>query len=107
MTRAIRPSFKTTLACLLLDDIQFNRNSYYYFLGKTDAWGSTDVPPPDIPNTSIVELSARNSATFFKRIDKNDVSLVIPRKDWLSGEVVPQWDSTVDMSTVLYYRVVD
>lgn len=107
MTRSIRPSFKTTLASLLLDDIQLNRNSYYYFLGRTEPWGTIDVPPQNIPNASEVELSARNSATFFKRIDKNDVSLVIPRKDWISGEIVSQWDSTLDMSGVPFYRVVD
>ena len=107
MTRSIRPSFKTTLASLLLDDIQLNRNSYYYFLGRTEPWSTIDVPPQNIPNVSEVELSARNSAIFFKRIDKNDVSLVIPRKDWISGEIVSQWDSTLDMSGVPFYRVVD
>lgn len=107
MTRQIRGDFKTTLASLLLDDIQFNRNSYYYFLGKTDPWGNPDIPPDYMQMTSAVDLIARNNATFFKKIDKNDISLAVLRKDWVYGEIVEQWDTTKDMQTTLFYRLVD
>ena len=108
MSRSILRGFKTTLASLILDDIQLNRNSYYYFIGKTDPWQTTsDVPPQALQQNLNTEIEARNNAQFFKKINPNDVTLVVPRRDWVSGEVIPQWDHRIDMTPVIYYRVVE
>lgn len=108
MTRSIRSDFKTTLAQLLLDDIQLNRNQYHYFLGKTTSWStSTDVPSDTIQSSGLADIQARNDATFFKKIDKNDVSLAVKRYDWVYGEIVPMWDHTIDMTGIGFYRLVD
>jgi hypothetical protein len=35
------------------------------------------------------------------------VSLATARFDWTTGEVIPQWDDSVDMGEVGYYRLTD
>ena len=43
MSNSIRSDFHTDLAQIVLDDIQYRRANYFYFLGKTEPWGVSDV----------------------------------------------------------------
>lgn len=108
MNKSTRQSYHSNLALLFLNDIQYLRSNYFYFIGKTDKWATLDVAPSITSSLSAQEdMSIRNNATFFKRITQNDVSLVTARYDWESGIVIPQWDHTLPMNGVGFYRFTD
>lgn len=103
MTRSIRLDFHSSLASLVLDDIQLQRSTYHYYLGKIDPWAATDAKPStETPMEYDEDIAIRNDAIFFKKIGKNDVTLATKRYDWATG-VIPQWDNTKVMTDVGYY----
>ena len=72
-----------------------NRSSeFYYFLGKTKPYqlinGVEQVETP-LP-TYKYELSTRKDIILMNQITPTDVSFVIPRVDWESGQVFDQYD---------------
>lgn len=108
MSYTLRNQFGTALATLFLNDIQYQRNNYYYFLGKLEPWALDDRPPATIESLSEAEdVAIRNNAAYFKKITPNDVSLVCSRYDWTSGTVYAQWDDTQDMSDSAFYVLTD
>lgn len=108
MSYTLRNQFGTALATTLLNDIQYQRNNYYYFLGKLEPWPFGDDPVGAVDSLSEHEdVSIRNNAAYFKKITPNDVSLVCSRYDWTSGTVYAQWDNTLDMSDSAFYVLTD
>lgn len=108
MNKSIRQGFHSNLASLFLNDIQLLRSNYYYFLGKIDTWGSTDIASDtNTPISQSEDYSIRNNAIFFKHITQNDVTLVTDRYDWTPGIVIPQWDHSLPMDGVGFYRFTD
>lgn len=92
------------MATTVLHDIQYLRSNYYYFLGKVDAWGPTDLVPTESQTDSASEnFSIRSNALYFKKIGQTDVSLVCRKYDWIEGEVFDRWDHTIDMSDSKFY----
>ena len=108
MSYTLRNQFGTSLATNFLNEIQYQRNNYYYFLGKLEPWALNDNPPATIESLSEAEDAAiRNNAAYFKKITPNDVSLVCSRYDWTSGTVYAQWDDSLDMSNSDFYVLTD
>lgn len=108
MSYTLRNQFGTALATTFLNDIQYQRNNYYYFLGKLEPWALDDRPPATVQELSEAEdVAIRNNAAYFKKITPNDVSLVCSRYDWTSGTVYTQWDDTLDMSDSQFYVLTD
>lgn len=108
MSYTLRNQFSTALATTFLNDIQYQRNNYYYFLGKLEPWALDDRPPATVQELSEAEdVAIRNNAAYFKKITPNDVSLVCSRYDWTSGTVYAQWDDTLDMSDSAFYVLTD
>lgn len=106
MTYSIRKQFHTSLASTVLQDIMFQRDIYYYFLGKTDTWGQTDEPSSGQPAlTEDADMLIRNNIAFLKRINASDVSLMCARHNWTSGTVYAQWDNTIDMEGTNFYII--
>jgi hypothetical protein len=103
----LRNGFHTSLAETIVDDIQFLRNNYYYFIGKTYPWGDTDTPPSSEPNLSYInDYQIQTDSLYYKKIQPSDVSLAVNRNVWTSGTVYSKWDHTIDMSNMVYYVVV-
>jgi hypothetical protein len=91
-----------------LNEIQYQRGKYFYFLGKLDQWGASGfAPTTDIPNTQQADQEIRSSIVYAKKIGPSDVSLVIPRYNWTEGVVYDEWDNTVDMREKKFYVVTD
>lgn len=101
---ATRKQFGTALATNFLNEIRYQRNNYYYFLGKLEPWENSDSPEsPFEPLSYSEDTKIRNNSAYFKKITPNDVSLVTKRNYWVSGEVYEQWDDTRDMDELPFY----
>lgn len=106
MAYSIRNQFHTSLASTVLTDIQFQRENYYYFLGKVNTWGTGDTPSgTNPPLDESTDKSVRDNIAFFKKINANDVSLMCSRHEWVSGTVYDQWDHTQQMDGLPFYVV--
>lgn len=102
--QSIRDEFHVDLATTVLQDIQYLRSNYYYFLGKLDSWGVTDIAPTIAQNDSSSEnFLIRSNALYFKKIGQNDVSLVCKKYTWVNGLAFDRWDHTADMSDAMFY----
>ncbi len=104
MAASIRQDFHSDLASVIATDIQYQRANYYYFLGKVEAWGGSDVPPgtPEI-DSEAENTNIRANSLFIKKINSGDVSLVSKRFDWSSGVVYDPWDNTKNMRPLTFY----
>lgn len=103
MSFLVKTPFHYNLASSFVDDVQLGRANYYYYLGKTLPWGTSDAPPDTISNSFETETEIRNEIVAMEKIASSDVSLVIPRNDWTSGQVYDMWDSTIDMSIKTFF----
>lgn len=110
MSISIRRSFESEAAKMFLDDIQFQRSRYYYFLGNVEPWsgigneGITDTPI-DFLNTTEYDRKIRAEMVFAKYIAPNDASLVIHRIEWEAGKHYDKWDHTQDMKEKHFYVI--
>ena len=96
-TSVIKSSFKTALAEAVYNEILYNTNPYYYFLGKPGTWGDTDTPDP-VDDNLTAEIDARNNIVFIKKIAPTDVTFTVPRHDWTSGTVYDMYDDQLQIS---------
>ena len=107
-SQALRTDFHSEMASTILNEIQYLKSQYYYFLGKVDSWGGSDLSPETVQVDSLQEnLQIRSNALYFKQIKSFDVSLVCNRYDWVSGLVYSQWDHTKDMTAENFYVLTD
>lgn len=112
MTISVRKDLGSELAKMFLDDIQFQRGRYYYFLGNVSPWsgvgneGVTDVPPTgEISLSKREEDRIRSEMIFAHYIFPNDASTVVRRIEWQSGITYDYWDDTIDMEDKNFYVI--
>jgi hypothetical protein len=106
MSNSLRQEFHSNLAQTIANEILYKRSNYYYFLGKPETWGGTDLAPPTIEADSNAENNKiRSNIVYVKKITSNDVSLVTKRYDWATGLVFDKWDNTKDMYQKMFYCV--
>jgi hypothetical protein len=87
----LKSPLHNSIAEALFDEIQ-NRNArYYYFLGRTVNWVDDTTPPYPIDSFDY-ELKTRNEIITLKEIKSTDVSFVIPRVDWVTGQIWDMYD---------------
>ena len=99
MPLSIRNEFHTDVASLLLNEIQYQKSAYYYFLGKPEAWATEDFAPVDAEaNSTLEDTRIRTNALYFKKISPSEVTLVTKRYNWVFGETFAEWNHTVDMT---------
>jgi hypothetical protein len=102
-----RSDFHAELAQLVLDDIQYQRAKYYYFLGRVDKWDAIDETPPVPEDNQHENTVIRSNMIFAKRIAPSDISITARRYDWELGNVYDQWDHTDDMRTKRFFVLTD
>jgi hypothetical protein len=106
MSNSLRQEFHSNLAQTIANEILYKRSNYYYFLGKPETWGTSDIAPPVIEVDSNTENNKiRSNIVYVKKITSNDVSLVTKRYDWATGIIFDKWDSTKDMYQKMFYCV--
>ena len=74
-----------------LGDFISRRANYYYFLGNILEWDDPQFPESP-ESTRSYEDFTRKGIFGVKKINLRDVSLVVPRRDWVTGTVYDQWD---------------
>jgi len=88
MSSLLKSSLDNSIANAVYNEIQNRSARYYYFLGKTLRW--TDETTPPLPVDSFnYELQTRDEIITLKEINSTDVAFVVPRVDWVTGQV---WD---------------
>lgn len=68
----------------------------YCFLSKVDPWPDDKDPPVPLQDTLSIKKMYKNIFAV-KHVTSNDISPVIERIDWVSGEVYDYYDDSVDM----------
>jgi hypothetical protein len=102
MSTSIRTNLHTSLVEAFHSDITSNRNSYYYYIGKTVPWNLTDLPPEYI-GSQTEDFDTKNDIVLAKKILASDVAFGINRYDWVSNTVYHQYDSTVNLTNLNFY----
>ena len=123
MAAIITSHFRTLNANNFKDSVADLANSYYLFLGKSDAWSAnlattTDSEAPT-PLDTVVEINdAYQNMSALKKITASDVTNVMPRiasvsnvdtsLTWVSGASYVAWDDQdPDIYSKPFYTITD
>lgn len=71
-----------------------SNNTMYTFIGKNTSWPD-DTNPPAPAYNYFTENNAWHNIVALKKINFNDIKLVIPRIDWASGTKYTRFDDTI------------
>jgi len=89
--RLITTNYSINNAKAFLDSFgTSNDNKYYFFVGYSNRIGSTPPPPND--DTYDTLSDAYRNMLFGKKVSNTDVSLCIPRYDYVANSVYAQYD---------------
>ena len=91
MSSLLKSPLDNSIADAVYNEIQNRSARYYYFLGKTIRWTDESNPPYPIDSYNY-ELQTRDEIITLKEINSTDVAFVIPRKDWVTGQVWDMYD---------------
>jgi hypothetical protein len=93
-TSLLKFSLKTNLVKSIISEIVSNFSKYYYAYGRSYAWPLVNGVESTSPaNDSYeFEVATRNDLLFYKQIDANDISAVIPRINWIAGYTFDMYD---------------
>lgn len=91
MSSLLKSPLDNSIANAVYNEIQNRSARYYYFLGKTLTWNDETNPPYPIDSFNY-ELQTRNEIITLKEVNSTDVAFVIPRKDWVTGQVWDMYD---------------
>lgn len=96
-----------------MNDIGSSDNSYYMFVGKPTAWldsngTNIDNNPPDA-NMSLqsVELDIYNNMIYGKRLTNNNISILIPKINWVANTVYDCYSTDSETYYLNTYVVTD
>jgi hypothetical protein len=99
----LKNNFHTNLCRGLVEDIQFQRSNYHFFLGKI----ADNVNAQPIAESYSSEIESRSEIISYKKVTPSDISYVIRRIDWTANTVYTQYDSTIDISASDFYVITD
>lgn len=92
-----RQNIKKTVVDGLLNDIDEGSNKALFLVfGRPQPWDDDASPPEGTDSVSTEEDFWRN-AVGAKRVSGSDISLVIPRYDWVSGQVYRAYRDDEDL----------
>ena len=91
MSSLLKSPLDNSIANAVYNEIQNRSARYYYFLGKTLRWTDENNPPYPVDSFAY-ELATRNEIITLKEVNSTDVAFVIPRADWVSGQVWDMYD---------------
>lgn len=99
MKSELHREFSTYLSSLLLDEIQYQRSNYYYYLSNVS---SSDKMPIDSEKEN---WEIRNNILFLDKLLPSNVSLGIKKYIWKKDTVYSKWDHTIDMKDKPFYVI--
>lgn len=89
-----------------------NPSDYYHiFLGRTTAWENdpltvpteSDSIPPTPKDTRFEDSETKRNILAVKKVQPNDVALMIPKNKWLTNTVYSSYLDTADYSETVFY----
>ena len=97
MAFLLKDTIHRSLVDTVYNEFLSRRSNYYYFIGNILEWPNPQVPgTPEV--TQEYEHYTRNGILSVKKINLRDVSYVVPRINWTSGEVYDQFDGNYSAS---------
>jgi hypothetical protein len=103
MSAVLKSNIGVSIAESVLNDIISRNSRYYYYLGKILTWNPLGLDDPELPKENYkYELKTRSEIISTKRIRESDVSFVIERINWISGEIYDMYDDTYSPSNLSY-----
>ena len=99
MSFLLKNNIHTSIAKTFYDDVLSQRNVYYYFLGRTQTWGLSDMPP-EIPDTFSEEADIRNNIIYMSKIGVSDICLVTERIDWKANTIYDRYDANLSPTNI-------
>ena len=98
MAFLLKDRIHQSLAESVYNEFLSRRANYYYFIGKVMEWDNPLTPEtPEV--TADYEYDTRNTLLSVKKINVNDISLVVRRINWSSGTIYDQFDGNYSTST--------
>lgn len=92
-----KQNYKADIAQELLKEYSLNsEDTYYLFVGKINSW-PTDSQPPNSVDAVEDELYAMRNSFFLKRINENDVNLVVNKFPWITGQIYTEYSDNLDL----------
>lgn len=91
MSFLLKDRFHQSVVESIYNEFLSRRSDYYYFIGKVLEWDNPLIP--DTPDSTYdYEHDTRNRIISLKRVNLNDVSLVVRRINWVTGTVYDYFD---------------
>jgi hypothetical protein len=92
-----------------------SEENWFFAIGRVSSWGSTgpinDTYPPFGTDSDSSETEFWRNLIAAKRIGDSDISLVVPRYDWSSGQIYIPYRDDVDLfddvNPAKFYVLVD
>jgi hypothetical protein len=116
MAAIITSNFRYLNSKKFFESISSETDKSYFFIGKSDAWTATDslsdtTELAEVPSPADT-LSGVNDAWAnmigMKRITSSDISFMVPRYNWQSGQSYVAWDDLDgDIFTKNFFVVTD
>ena len=92
-------SLLTTYASLSeIQNNYLNADHTYVFLGKVDQWPDDNNPPVPSQSPASIKQVFKNMFAV-KKLTSTNIAAVVPRFDWISGEVYNQYSDQVNNFT--------
>jgi hypothetical protein len=93
MAAIIKQKLKQAIADAIYSEIESKQARYYYYLGRTVNFAVEG----EEPNSSVdYESKVRNEMVLLKSLSAANISLVVPRNDWVSGKIFNAYNVSVD-----------
>ncbi len=71
-------------------------NPTYVYIGGTSAW-TDEQTPDDVKDSTVGRIGALGDIVGMKRIVSSDVISVLPRINWVSGNIYDKYSDSVDL----------
>ena len=93
----IKTTFRKQFASDFMNRFQNDSESFYFlFYGRVHPWDNDSLAPPTV-DTFGSSSDGWNNMMGTQLIQEGDLSLIIPRYDWISGTVYSQYEDDVDL----------
>lgn len=101
-------SFFINQANAFVSDVNDTRNSYFVFASKSLPWDNESNPPAANNSLEETNLSVYRDLLFGKLLANSDISILIPRYNWVFDTVYSEYDQTdADLYSKIFFVVND
>lgn len=81
-------------------------SNVYLFVGRPQGWTDDEDPPTPL-DTTQAQYEWNNDMIALKRVTSDNVSYVIPRRDWASGTIYDEYSHDISSLNPTYSGATD